>query len=183
MLFKWMNTITFSGNGDGEQPSTTNNRPDGCIENNRTTIGYVEVKTINNTNNHNKINIDLHRLGIFGKTALSTYNLSKSFQVMAIGTNLQFYICQNVDGVCFMTELHSLRLPVSLDELPQLVPYFDRLYNIVETIYKNCYSKDNMSSTTGANDDSGTLDPKSLKAITEKTIDRTRYNCFYHPYH
>lgn len=40
-------------------------------------------------------------------------------------------MCQNVDGVCIMTELNSLRLPISLDELPQLVPYFDRMYNIV----------------------------------------------------
>lgn len=82
-----------------------------------------------------------------------------------------------------MTELNSLRLPISLDELPQLVPYFDRLYNIVETIYNNCYSKDNMSTTTDTDSNNGTLEPKILKAITEKTVDRTRYNCFYHPSH
>ncbi|KAI9476531.1 MAG: hypothetical protein EXX96DRAFT_596547 [Benjaminiella poitrasii] len=183
MLFKWMNTITFSCNSDGDQPAATNNRPDGCIENDRKTIGYVEVKTIDYATNHYKINVDLHRLGIFGKTALSRYSLNKTFQVMAIGTNLQFYICQNVDGVCIMTELNSLRLPISLDELPQLVPYFDRLYNIVETIYNNCYSKDNMLTTTDTDGNNGTLEPKILKAITEKTVDRMRYNCFYHPYH
>ncbi|CEP17346.1 hypothetical protein [Parasitella parasitica] len=85
MLFKWMNTITFSCNSDGDQPAATNNRPDGCIENDRKTIGYVEVKTIDYATNHYKINVDLHRLGIFGKTALSRYSLNKTFQVMAIG--------------------------------------------------------------------------------------------------
>lgn len=82
-----------------------------------------------------------------------------------------------------MTELNNLRLPISLDELPQLVPYFDRLYNIVETIYYNCYSKDNMSATIEIDSNNRTLEPKVLKAITEKTVDRTRYNCFYHPSH
>lgn len=82
-----------------------------------------------------------------------------------------------------MTELNTLRLPISLDELPQLVPYFDRLYNILETIYNNCYSKDNISTTTAANSNNGTLEPKILKAITEKTVDRMRYNCFHHPSH
>lgn len=85
MLFKWMNTTTFSCSSDEDQPETTNNRPDGCIENDRKTIGYVEVKTIDYTTNHHKINVDLHRLGIFGETALSRYNLNKTFQVMAIG--------------------------------------------------------------------------------------------------
>jgi hypothetical protein len=85
MLFKWMNTITFSRNSDEGQPAATNNRPDGCIENDHKTIGYVEVKTIDYTTNHHKINVDLHRLGTFGKTALSRYSLDKTFQVMAIG--------------------------------------------------------------------------------------------------
>ncbi|KAG1457823.1 hypothetical protein G6F56_006529 [Rhizopus delemar] len=84
MLFKWINTITFSSNGNEDEPVVTN-RPDGCIENDRKTIGYVEVKTIDYATNHHKINIDLHRLGTFGKTALSKYNLNKTFQVMAIG--------------------------------------------------------------------------------------------------
>ncbi|KAI8646944.1 hypothetical protein BD408DRAFT_449511 [Parasitella parasitica] len=77
MLFKWINTITFSCNSNEDQPAATNNRPDGCIENDRETIGYVQVKTIDYATNRQKINVDLHRLGIFGKTALSKYSLNK----------------------------------------------------------------------------------------------------------
>ncbi|KAI9356670.1 hypothetical protein BD770DRAFT_420321 [Pilaira anomala] len=176
MLFKWINTIAFSCHNNEDQPAATNYKPAGCVEN--------ELKPIDYSTNHHKINIDLHRLGIFGKTSLYKYSLNRNFQVMAIGTNLQFYTCQNVDGVCIMTELNSLRLPISLDELPQLDLYFDRLYEkIVETIYNNCYTQDNMSTTTDTNSNNGTLEPKVLKAITEKTVDRTRYNCFYHPSH
>lgn len=72
-----------------------------------------------------------------------------------------------------MTELNSLRIPTSLDELLQLVPYFDLLYNVLETIYINCYSKDNMSSTTttiaDADNSNTTLEPKVLKAITDNS--------------
>lgn len=79
-----------------------------------------------------------------------------------------------------MIELDSFRVPISHDELPQLVPYMQRLYNVVDTIYANCYyTKENTSSAKFA---SNTLEPKVLKAITEKTVDRSRYNCFYHPY-
>jgi hypothetical protein len=85
MLFKWINTTTFTCNNNEDQPIVTNNRPDGCIENDHRTIGYVEVKTIDYATNHHKINVDLYRLGVFGKTALYKYNLNKSFQVMAIG--------------------------------------------------------------------------------------------------
>lgn len=84
-----------------------------------------------------------------------------------------------------MTELDSLRIPTSLDELPQLVPNFDRLYNILEAIYTNCYSKANVSktTTTSTNSNDSTLESKILKALTEKTVDRSIYNCFYHPCH
>ncbi|CAO3638451.1 unnamed protein product [Mucor hiemalis] len=98
---------------------------------------------------------------------------------MAVGTNLQFYVCQYVEGVCMMTELDSFRVPMSHDELPQLVPYMQRLYNVVNTIYVNCYTKETTSSAKFA---SNTLEPKVLKAITEKTVDRSRYKYFYHPY-
>lgn len=72
---------------------------------------------------------------------------------------MQFYICQNVDGVCVMTELDSLR-----------IPYIDRLYKILKTIYINYYGKDHMSTITTTNSDSsnGTLEPKILKAITDR---------------
>ncbi|EPB92140.1 hypothetical protein HMPREF1544_00965 [Mucor circinelloides 1006PhL] len=191
MMFKWTNTINFTNNENDHLP-TTKNRPDGCIEDARKTIGFIEVKTIHHATNHRKINVDLYRLGVFGRTSLSKYGLDKSFQIMAIGTNLKFYICQNVDGIFMMTELDHLRIPTALDELPQFVPYFDRLYNILATIHTNCYAKDNVSNattttststSTNTNSNDSTLEPKVLKAITERTVDRGRYNCFYHPCH
>lgn len=35
MLFKWINTITFNRNSNEDQSAATNNRPDGCVENDR----------------------------------------------------------------------------------------------------------------------------------------------------
>jgi len=84
MMFKWTNTINFTNNENDHLP-TTKNRPDGCIEDARKTIGFIEVKTIHHATNHRKINVDLYRLGVFGRTSLSKYGLDKSFQIMAIG--------------------------------------------------------------------------------------------------
>lgn len=81
MLFKWINIIVFN---DG-YPTVTKNRPDSWVENDCETIGFIEVKTIESAANHRRINADLYRLGIFGKTALYQYGLNKTFQVMVIG--------------------------------------------------------------------------------------------------
>lgn len=85
MIFKWVNTIAFSDNRNDDHPAVTKNRPDDCVENDSRTIGFMEVKTIDNAANHHKINVDMYSLGDFGKNALSQYGLNKTFQVMAIG--------------------------------------------------------------------------------------------------
>lgn len=77
-----------------------------------------------------------------------------------------------------MVELDAFRVPMSLDELPQFVPFSERLYNVAKAIYTNCYTKQNKSTSAAKarNDMNLTLEPKFLKAITEKTVDRSRYN-------
>lgn len=84
-IFKWINTITFGVSSNEEQIKPTKNRPDGCFENDLKTIGFIEVKTVDNATNHNKVNVDLHRLGLFAKTAIEEYNLNAIFTVMAVG--------------------------------------------------------------------------------------------------
>ncbi|EIE79275.1 hypothetical protein RO3G_03980 [Rhizopus delemar RA 99-880] len=58
---------------------------------------------------------------------------------MAVGTNIQLHLSQVRGDVLIVVELDSIRLPLSLDELPQMIPYLDRLYNVVGTIYRCCY--------------------------------------------
>ena len=70
MIFKWINTITFQENDD--ETEGTRNRPDGVVDNENKTIGFIEVKTIESAHNHKKINVDRNRLGIYGKTAISS---------------------------------------------------------------------------------------------------------------
>lgn len=93
MIFKWTNTVAFNDNRNDYHPAVMKDRPDGCVENDRKTIGLIEGKTIDNAVNHRKINADLYRLGIFGKTSLSQYGLNKTFQVMAIGKRYIVYRC------------------------------------------------------------------------------------------
>ncbi|KAG0733731.1 hypothetical protein G6F57_008764 [Rhizopus arrhizus] len=53
---------------------------------------------------------------------------------MAVGTNVQFNISEAMDDILMVLELDCIRFPLSLDELPQLEPYLDQLYNAVEVI-------------------------------------------------
>ncbi|KAG1392259.1 hypothetical protein G6F60_012157 [Rhizopus arrhizus] len=97
-------------------------------------IGYIEVKPIKHVKNHKKINLDLHRLCTFSKAGAAKYNLKYMFQIMAVGTNVQFNISEAMDDILMVLELDCIRFPLSLDELPQLEPYLDQLYNAVEVI-------------------------------------------------
>ncbi|KAI7895762.1 uncharacterized protein EV154DRAFT_412738 [Mucor mucedo] len=176
IMFKWLNVSCFTDT----DIDATQNRPDGCAENDLTATGYLEVKPIKHSKNHRKVNIDLHRLCTFAKTGTSKFRSRYMFQVMAVGTNVQFHISEAIGDVLVVCELDSIRLPLSLDELPQLIPYLGRLYNVVEVVHRLCYTTEscNISPNFGY-----TLEPKVIKAIMEKTVDRTRDNPFYHPYH
>lgn len=86
MLFKWTNEACFN-----DADNDLQDRPDGCIENDDLTIGYLEVKPIDKAKNHKKVNMDLYRLGVFSKAATTKYKLKHIFQVMAVGKVHQVY--------------------------------------------------------------------------------------------
>lgn len=80
-----------------------------------------------------------------------------------------------------IVELDHFRLPLSMDELPQRIPYLHRLYNAVEVIYSCCYQKEKLK-----HDDvpSGSaLAPRVVHALAVKSSDRTCKNYMYHFYH
>ncbi|KAL7316186.1 hypothetical protein PS15m_005322 [Mucor circinelloides] len=101
------------------------------------------------------------------------------FQIMAVGTNVQVNISEAMDDILMVLELDCIRFPLSLDELPQLVPYLDRLYNVVEVTHYLCYTS---NAFIISNSFKLALDAKVIKAIMEKSADRTRKNPFYHPH-
>lgn len=136
LIFKWLNTNCFlDADADANK-----NRPDGVVENDLMAIGYFEVKPIKHTKNHRKINMDLHRLCTFLKAGTINFNRKHMFQIMAVGTNIQFNISEAMEDILMVAELDCIRFPLSLDELPQLVPYLDRLYHVVDVIHKLCYT-------------------------------------------
>lgn len=176
LMFKWSNANCFDDtNNDSNQ-----SRPDGIVKNDKKAVGYFEAKPITYAKNHRKVNIDLHRLCVFSKMSSAVYKAKHMFQIMAVGTNIQLHLTQVRGNVLIVVELDSIRLPLSLDELPQMIPYLNRLYNVVDTIYRCCYENNtaDVLSKFGYY-----FQPKVIKAITEKTTDRTRNNCFYRPYH
>lgn len=80
MIFKWINTVCLTDTSNDNNHS----RLDGCVENDNKTIGYFEVKIIDHSKNHKKIDIDLHRLCIFSKTGTVEYKSKHMFQAMAV---------------------------------------------------------------------------------------------------
>lgn len=78
-LFKWTNTLPLIDDSNDKK------RPDGLVENDHKVIGYFEVKAIKHVKDHKKVNIDLHRLCLFSKRAITKFKLKHTFQVMAIG--------------------------------------------------------------------------------------------------
>lgn len=128
---------------------------------------------------HKKIIQDLYRLCVFSKIASIKYNAKHMFQVMATGTNIQFYISEVLEDIQLVTELDSIRLPLSLDELPQTLPYLGRLYNVVEAVHRCCYVNEEFDIALNGH----TLEPSVIKAITKKIVDRKRPNYFSRQYH
>ncbi|KAI7867763.1 uncharacterized protein EV154DRAFT_402776, partial [Mucor mucedo] len=90
--------------------------------------------------------------------------------------NVKFYLSEPVSNVLAMVELDTIRLPLSLDELPQIVAYLDHLYNVMEAIFNCCYNESNVSDNC---DFDVSLEPRVIKAITERSVDRTCVTCFY----
>ena len=116
------------------------------------------MKTLADRTNHYKLNLDLYRLGIFSKDAIDVNNLNSVLAIQAvgkcndknnsmtfsllidiIGSYLIFYLTQfKSDGLYLMVELHHLRFPLSLNELPRLIEYVDRLYDILNVFEQFC---------------------------------------------
>ncbi|KAI9476345.1 MAG: hypothetical protein EXX96DRAFT_596465 [Benjaminiella poitrasii] len=113
-------------------------------------------------------------------TGAVKYNVKHMFQIMAVGTNVQFNISEAIDDILMFLELDCIRFPLSLDKLPQLVPYLNRLYNVVEVIHHLCYTSNIF---TISNSFKPALDAKIIKAIMEKSTDRTCEYPFYYSHH
>jgi len=117
-----------------------------------------------------------------GKFAIIKITLCilKLFIFIFLGTSVQVNISEAMDDILMVLELDCIRFPLSLDELPQLVPYLGRSYNVVEVIHRLCYTSNAFIIN---NSFKPALDAKVIKAIMEKSADRTRKNPFYHPHH
>ncbi|KAI9363183.1 hypothetical protein BD770DRAFT_380964 [Pilaira anomala] len=69
--------------------------------------------------------MDLHRLCIFSKAGTINFKRKHIFQIMAVGTNIQFNISEAMEDILMVVELDCILFPLSLDELSQLVPYLE----------------------------------------------------------
>ncbi|KAL9538349.1 hypothetical protein MBANPS3_010994 [Mucor bainieri] len=176
--FKWINTICTT---DTNNSDNNHSRPDGIVESDSPALGYFEAKPIEHAKQHRKINIDLYRLYLFANAGSAKHKANYMFELMAIGTNIRFFISRAQGDVFVVDKLDYLRLSLSLDELRRFIPYLDRLHHTIECIHSLCYagSTSNIPSSFGKS-----LEPKAInKVITERSADRSRPNCFYMPCH
>lgn len=163
-------------------PTTTVTKAALMISWKMTTVRYFEVKSITHAKNHSQ----MHHLCMFSKTGSAEYKANHKLMFIKtnlhllnfyfLGINIQFHLSQVRSDVLVVVELNSIQLPLSLDALPHIISYLDRLYNVMDTIHRCCY--ENNTSECGY-----CLGPKIIRAITGQITDRIRSNCFYHPYH
>lgn len=93
-----------------------------------------------------------------------------------------FYITQlKGDGLYLMTEIDHLRFPLFLNELPQLLRYVDRLYDILNVFEELCMLP--MQNERHESKRRETIKSPTLHPLIEKTVDRSRINYYDHSYH
>lgn len=80
-----------------------------------------------------------------------------------------------------MTEIDHIRFPFSLNELPQLLGYIDRLYDILNVFEELCILP--VENERPESKRRETIKPPTLRLLIEKTVDRSRTNYYEHYYH
>lgn len=98
------------------------------------TVGYMLLKSENEKNDNEALKRDLVQLGVFGKDAIVAHKVKSTFLIQAIGTELTFYIlCKKAEDVFVMLELDCIKFPTTVNEMPALFGYFERIANVVKT--------------------------------------------------
>lgn len=103
------------------------------------TVGFHEAKTMSESKNHHKINVDLIRLGIFGKNAIDAKELNAVILIQAVGANLTFYLMKKpTEDIYYMTEMNHIRFPTSLNELKGIYGFIDDICEIINVFSREC---------------------------------------------
>jgi hypothetical protein len=82
-----------------------------------------------------------------------------------------------------MKELDHIKFPLSLNELPQLLGFLDRLYDVIAVYKEYCKPPATDDNDVVRTNRRGSLSSPVLRALVVKTVDRSRENCHQHYYH
>ncbi|KAG1045025.1 hypothetical protein G6F43_011359 [Rhizopus delemar] len=149
----------------------TKKRPDGVFNVASKSVGFVEVKPLCQSKFIQKINLDLYRLGIFCKNAIHANRLKMTMAAQAVGNNITFYIVQNFNGVCTMTEIWHQRFPASIAELPSFLGFFDEFLDVVAIFFTGCVNNNICTENTYH---SPVIRTPVLKAVVAKSSNNKR---------
>lgn len=138
-------------------------------------LRYIEVKPFNAALNHKKVNVDLVRLGVFGKNALDTHHSQNVMAIQAVGMNMTFYLVQRTASKLYtMFELEHIRFPTSIDNMTMMFGLMDKMMGIVK-IFRTYYVT-SPEQTSIAEVSKETLKSPILRAMTTATVSRKRKN-------
>ncbi|KAI8329684.1 hypothetical protein BC941DRAFT_442566 [Chlamydoabsidia padenii] len=114
----------------------TTNRPDLCITKCcGSSLAYGEAKPAIREKDH----FDLLKVAIFCKDALDHQLMQGMLGIQIIGRTIQFYLLTlPAKGLYVMTELTTIKIPDSLQNLPSLVPELPNVLKILDVFHRVC---------------------------------------------
>ncbi|KAI9482590.1 hypothetical protein BDB00DRAFT_161622 [Zychaea mexicana] len=162
--------------------SLANRRPD-CIistlmDNNfEINIGYGEVKSAAEYDNHYQTNMDLLRLGHFCKDTIDEHKLQASLGIHVVGPNLTYYLMElKADGLYLMEELVTIRMPLCIKDIPAYLASLSQIKNVTHHFYHHCKQSDASAMIIISKRNRVSPTAENLDHVIEKTIDRKRHN-------
>ncbi|KAH8549468.1 hypothetical protein BGW37DRAFT_501298 [Umbelopsis sp. PMI_123] len=138
-------------------------------------LGHGEVKAEEYTNDKYCLSVDLIKLATFNKDAIDERHLNSCLAFQVVGHHMTVYITKLLaEGLYAMTEITTLSIPKSIQELDTLVTMttLTKLMEIGTIFWQNC--KQSNDSTFFESNRRPTFASPDFKAIVNSTRDRRR---------
>lgn len=140
IYLRWTNETTLESKAKSD---LSRDRPDICITESyggkwNVNRGYGEVKPATQIQNHYLICKDLYKIAEFCKNSVNT-QLGGSLGIQTIGRDIKFYLLSlPATDAHVLLQLAEIKVPDSLQKLPQLVTEISSVLKVLQVFDKVC---------------------------------------------
>ncbi|KAI7850080.1 hypothetical protein BDC45DRAFT_551191 [Circinella umbellata] len=154
ICLRWTNDATLEAKAC---PDFTTKRPDLCITKCygvkwQSSLAYGEAKAAIREKDHFVLCEDLLKVTIFCKDALDYQSMQGMLGIQVIGRTIKFYLLTlQAKGLYVMTELTTIKIPDSLQNLPTLIPELPNVLKILDVFHRICVPANDAASAKTRN--------------------------------